>query len=399
MTTHTPSALSQPSDLSDPDLLAHLHLAAHAERRATAHLVALLIELDGRRLYLGEGFPSLFAYCTQALHLSEGAAYNRIETARAARRFPIILDGLAAGELTLTSVKLLAPHLTPENHADVLARARHKSKGEVELLVAALHPRPDVPSTIRKLPVCRQATPPAPGTREMVLAVDVEAALRVEPPRGMRPPRPGEVTPLAPERYKIQFTVSQQTRDKLRRAQDLLRHAVPDGDPAVIFDRALTLLLTELERSKTGATDRPRPARSGTSRRATAASRHVPPATKRVVWQRDGGRCAFVGPHGRCPATTFLEYHHVVPFAAGGETSATNLELRCRGHNQYEADRYVGPLHVPLVREARAVYGALASSFRNEFDLEGSFDSSGGSKRPVGISIDTSATDLALPCG
>src|SRR6185312_11150415 len=156
-----------------------------------------------------------------------------------------------------------------------------------------------------------------------------------EPPRTMRTsPRP-EMTPLTPERYKIQFTVSRETHDKLRRAQDLLRHAVPNGDPAEIFDRALTLLLTKLERSKTGATDRPRTTGPGTSCGATAASRHVPAATQRVVWQRDGGRCAFVGPQGRCTATAFLEYHHVVPFAAGGETSAKNLELRCRKHNQY----------------------------------------------------------------
>ena len=53
MNTIHRSALGQ---LSDQDLLAQLHLAAQAEHRATAHLVALLIELDSRRLYLGEGF-------------------------------------------------------------------------------------------------------------------------------------------------------------------------------------------------------------------------------------------------------------------------------------------------------------------------------------------------------
>jgi 5-methylcytosine-specific restriction endonuclease McrA len=360
MTTNTRSALDQ---LSDHDLLAHLQLAAQAERRATAHLIALLMELDTRRLYLGEGFPSLFMYCTQALHLSEDAAYNRIEIARTARRFPLVLDGLAAGELTLTSIKLLAPHLTPDNHRDVLTRAQHKSKREVELLVAALHPRPDVPSVIRKLPAARQAMPPAPPSEERVLTADAGSALPMEPPRAMRPPRPAEVTPLAPERYKVQFTVSRATYEKLRRAQDLLRHSLPDGDPAIIFDRALTLLVTELERSKTGATNRPRTARPAASRRANTASRHVPAATKRVVWERDGGRCAFIGPHGRCPATAFLEYHHVVPFAAGGETSVKNLELRCRAHNQYEADRYFGPSQVPLVREGRAVYGEIANSF------------------------------------
>jgi hypothetical protein len=276
MTTNTRSALGQLSDLSDHDLLAHIHLAAQAERSATVHLVALLIELDGRRLYLGEGFPSLFAYCTEALHLSEGAAYNRIEAARAARRFPIILDGLAAGELTLASIKLLAPHLTPENHREVLTRARHQSKREIELLLAALHPRPDVPSVIRKLPASRQAPPPAPRSEARVVAVEADAAVPVEPPRALHTSARAERTPLTPERYKIQFTVSRQTRDKLRRAQDLLRHAVPTGDPAVIFDRALTLLLTQLERSKTGATDRPRTTGPGPG---PVVARTRPPAT------------------------------------------------------------------------------------------------------------------------
>ena len=290
MNTISRSAFVQLSNLSDQDLLAHLQLAAQAECRATAQLVALLIELDSRRLYLGEGFPSLFAYCTDALHLSESAAYNHIDVARTAQRFPVILDGLAAGELTLASVRLLAPHLTPENHADVLTRARYKSKREVELLVAALHPRPDVPSTIRKLPAPRQTISAAPSTGERVVATE-DAAVPVEPSGALHAPRRAGMTPLTPERYKMQFTVSRETYDKLRRAQDLLRHAVPDGDPAIVVDRALTLLVAQLERSKTGATARPRTTRPGASPRLKAASRHVLGETRRAVWQRDGGLC------------------------------------------------------------------------------------------------------------
>ena len=99
-----------------------------------------------RRLYLGEGCSSLFTYCTQILHLSEHAAYGRIEAARAARRFPIVLDLLTDGSVTLTAVTLLAPQLTVANHRDVLSEARHKSKREVEHLVARLRPQPAVPS-------------------------------------------------------------------------------------------------------------------------------------------------------------------------------------------------------------------------------------------------------------
>jgi hypothetical protein len=134
-----------PGHLSDGELLAEVARAAAEERHATAHLLVLLIELDARRLYLGEGFSSLFTYCTQAMHLSEHAAYYRIEAARAARRFPIILEYVGDGALTLTAVRLLAPHVTPDNHRNVLASARHKNKREVELLVASLHPQPMCP--------------------------------------------------------------------------------------------------------------------------------------------------------------------------------------------------------------------------------------------------------------
>jgi hypothetical protein len=131
-------ALDTVAQLSDQELLAEVRVAADREREATARLIALLAQLDSRRLYLGEGCSSLFTYCTQVLHLSEHAAYGRIEAARAARRFPVVLGLLTNGSLTLTTVTLLAPHLTPDNHRVVLNEARHKSKRDVEHLVARL---------------------------------------------------------------------------------------------------------------------------------------------------------------------------------------------------------------------------------------------------------------------
>jgi hypothetical protein len=63
---------------------------------------------------------------------------------------------------------------------------------------------------------------------------------------------------------------------------------------------------------------------------------------KREVWRRDNARCAFVGPDGSCGESAFLEFHHVVPFAAGGPSNVANLQLRCRAHNSYEAAVYFG---------------------------------------------------------
>jgi hypothetical protein len=146
------------------------------------------------------------------------------------------------------------------------------------------------------------------------------------------------VAPISPERYVIKVTVSAETHAKLRRAQDLLRHTCPTGDPAAILDRALTVLVDRLERTRCAKVQTPRSAAE-----TAANTRRIPANVKRLVWERDAGRCAFVGTQGRCTETAFLEFHHVVPYAAAGPTSLENVALRCRAHNAYEAVQYFGP--------------------------------------------------------
>ena len=228
-----PNVLVTASALSDQDLLARLEGLAGREREALAELVAHLAALDSRAmLYADQGYGSLFSYCTQALRLSEDAACNRIEAARACRRFPLILELLASGSLTLTSVRLLGPHLTAENHEPVLAKAMHKTRREIEALVAGLAPRPDLPSTVRRVP-CRSHTAallapagpapgpwpelarglspgPAPGLAPgpTMISVPSLAGVALAPSHGAPPvsPRP-IVRASAPERYRVQFTI------------------------------------------------------------------------------------------------------------------------------------------------------------------------------------------------
>ena len=202
--------------LSDQDLLAEVKGLAETERLATARLIAALAELDARKLYLGEGCSSLFTYCTQVLRLSEHAAYGRIEAARAARRFPVILELLSDGAVTLTTVGLLSQYLTPDNHRSVLASARLKTKREVEQLVASLAPRPDVPASVRKLPAPNSTAAPRPGSTRAAAPGD----LVLSPPAPVPPTgkRSAVVAPLAPERYRVQFTASRETYEKLCRA-------------------------------------------------------------------------------------------------------------------------------------------------------------------------------------
>jgi hypothetical protein len=296
------------------------------------HFIAGLAEFDRRRLYLPAGFPSMFAYCREALCLSEGAAYNRIEVARTARVFPVILDMLEDGRLNLATVRALASRLTLENHQELLTAASGKSRRQVDELVAHRFPQPDVPSLIRKLP-----TPAAhrPNGVAPAASVDVPAWAPAPPPDSSRQPA---VKPLAPDRYQIRFTASAGTRDKLMEAQDLLRHAVPNGDMAEIIDRALTLLLRELKRKKFAATEGPR-----RSRGPAPGSRTIAAGVQREVATRDDERCAYVSPDGRrCNARAYAQFHHVDPYAIGGEATVERTELRCRAHNEYEAELFYG---------------------------------------------------------
>jgi hypothetical protein len=344
-----------PSHLSDGALIAEVTRCARDERRATAQLVAHLAELDARRLYLGAGKSSLFAYCRDVLGLSDDAAYNRVEAARACRLFPEVLGQLVDGSLTVTSVRLLARHLNAENHRELLAAASRRSKREVEELIAHRFPKPDTPSSVRKVPermpspvpiaLTRPLTEPAQAMSAPLMTTVAPVPVLIAPETVCQRPtasthRP-DVKPLAADRYEIRFTASAGTRDKLRVAQDLLRHAIPGGDIAAIFDRALSELIEAHSRRKMAVVRKPAKARVASvgTRPAVENSRHVPAEVKRAVWVRDAGRCAFVGASGhRCGERAFLEYHHVVPYAVGGKATVANIQLRCRAHNGYEAD-------------------------------------------------------------
>jgi len=138
--------------LSDDDLLHRLTEILSQSRRVEKDLVAHIAEVDGRRLYAREAFPSMFAYCTGALHLSEGEAYLRIAVARASREHPILLAMLGDGRLHLRGIAQLAPHLTAGNREALLRRATHRSQRQIEVLIAEVPPREDVPALIRRLP-------------------------------------------------------------------------------------------------------------------------------------------------------------------------------------------------------------------------------------------------------
>jgi hypothetical protein len=141
----------------------------------------------------------------------------------------------------------------------------------------------------------------------------------------------------------VQFTAGPETHAKLRDAHALLRHQIPDGDLARIFDRALDALLREARRTKFGETDQPRAASAAPESQRGPASRSIPAAIRRAVAARDEARCTYVAADGRrCAARDALEFHHVVPFARSRRHRAAEIFLRCRAHNGYAARQDVG---------------------------------------------------------
>lgn len=160
--------------LSDDELLRRLSELLRQSRRIEADLVAHIGEVDERRLYAREAAPSMFAYCTEVLHLSEHEAYLRITVARAAREHPMLLKMLADGRLHLSGIAKLVPHLTQANSDGLLARAVYRSKRKIEELLAELAPRPDAPALIRKLPERHDSDPPqlpASGSQDRMTAL------------------------------------------------------------------------------------------------------------------------------------------------------------------------------------------------------------------------------------
>jgi len=320
----------------------------------------------------------MFVFCMERFHMSEQVTAKRLWAARTARRFPVVLEMVARGELHLGAIHLLARHLTAENHERVLERARHKSSREIERLVAELAPRPDVTSRITRMPgprtaqaaaadrpmaeqeamdrASREGAPakaeppvdrPVAERESMDRTSSEEAPAKADPaadarilrtPESRRAAKP--IVPLGPRRYKIEITVDEATHDKLRSLQDLLGRSETGRDPAAIISRAIDLLLVRTLARKAACTDRPKPV-SATKPAAEAGqpNRGIPAAVRREVWQRDCGRCCYVDARGsRCAATSNVEFHHRAPFALGGRHSPENIELRCAAHNQYQAD-------------------------------------------------------------
>lgn len=359
------------SHLSDDALTHELVTWVANGRTNTAGVLVRLAEYDVRHLFLPAGYSSLHAFCVGRFKFTDDEAYRRIGAARAARRFPVIFDMVADSRLSLSAVCMLSPHLTEDTAHDLLAAAADKTKNEIAEMLARRFPVSDVLPWVTPIPqapaVCtggelvpgRVETETPPTAATTVPPGRVAGRVGLPAPTHLVPGRVARVNPLSAQSYAVQFTLSREAHEKLKRVQALLGDST---DLAGVFEKGLDTLLSQLEKRKFGAIDKPRRPRP---RKASANPRYVPKHVRRSVWMRDGGRCTFVSDDDhRCEERKHLQLDHVLPVALGGESTVDNLRLRCRGHNQYEAERAFGAEFMRHKRTAAIETSAARQAIR-----------------------------------
>ncbi len=363
--------------LSDEGLLGRVGELVDLERRTTANLVVSLAEVEVRELHLRDGSPSLFTWCRERWGFGEDKAYNYVKAVEWVRRWPEMGAMLADGRLSLSGMRVIGPHLDEGNVGERLAEAAGKSKRELTELVARWSPRPDVPARLFKLPPSRGGETGA-AKRATAEEADQANTLSLE-----RPKVEHRVEPLSEARYRVQVTVGARVAAKLEEAMAIAGHQVASGDYETLLEMALDVFLAAKKKQRFGVGARRRTkkavekapkgddgvAMAGESVEEAAESvaaadepagaepdaagpevrdrsRAIPAEVKRAVVERDGLRCTFEGPGGRCSETRRLELHHVEAFARGGRHSVDNLRVVCQAHNLLIARQELGADYV-----------------------------------------------------
>ncbi len=246
--------------------------------------------------------------------MSEPGAGRRIAAARVCRRFPAAFELVASGTLHQSALCALSPRVDESNAAELFEACSGRGIRQIEELLAARFPKPDLRDAVTQLPA---------GT----LGAD------------------SKIEPLAADRFGVRFTADGEFRELLEAVTALARHRNPEGDLLRLMRAGLEAYRRELEKERFAIGRKARSMkRQVASKGERGAKRwHVPAAVAREVFVRDDGCCAFVGRDGRrCGERAFVEIEHVTAHARGGGEGVRNLELLCRAHNQWRAKRLFG---------------------------------------------------------
>lgn len=276
------------TQLENEELLSTVKRLTALEKKIQYQFLCYLSEVDRRKLYAIEGYPSLFAFLTDFLGYSESSALKRSQIVRKARKLPQLYFAIEEGRLSLSSASRLCPFLSKENFEKLLSECQRKSVREVERIIVKYFPKEEIKDSMKQ-----------------------------------------RVTPLSIDQVSVRFTASTEFEEKLKKAQSLLSHKYPEGKIGDILSDALDLLLKELEPKKTKVFAIKKEERC-------LDTRYIPRGIRHEIWERDKGQCSYVSPKGqRCQAKRFLHVDHVQPWVLGGSShDCSNLQLLCSTHNR-----------------------------------------------------------------
>jgi len=339
------------------------------ERTTLCSFLVNLAEIDSRKIYASAGYPSLFKYVVKEFNLCEGAAAMRIVVSRHAKIFPRLLDEIQSGRLHLTGAYLLCKNAKRENFDAILNKALHKSKTEIEDI---LKTEASFSRSIREYvrPVETQVTrakKQEDKPQEPISLFDKNISTQASPSSSQQPSQDTVLTNETPTakpqessdfEIRLGITVKKEVYENLKKLQRLTgKDKLSD-----VIEKAITHYLDSIDPEKRVARRQSReeknkilvesrainklatfPEKWISTNKECRASRYVPQRIRDEVYTRDQGRCTFVNNKGeRCEATHHLELDHLIPFAKGGISEASNLRLKCKAHNLLAARNEFG---------------------------------------------------------
>jgi hypothetical protein len=307
---------------SDQDLILRLENLTRSERKITHVILFHINEVESRKIHVGLGFPSLYAYLTKGLFYSESAAYRRIQAAQLLKTAPNAAEQIESGALNLSQLTQVQKCLKEEN-----------KKGHQ----IAVHKITEILNTLENK---------SNFESEKILAVEFNQPVKVRE----------NVKPQQDDSVRIEVTFSKEQFEILQQAQSLLSHLCPEGS----WNTVLTTLAQKFNQTRLGRKQIPRQesvsqgnteAEVGTEligpkARTPKASRPYRPyisvRIKRRLLSKAHYECEFMDPlTGRkCNSRHQLQIDHRNPLALGGSHDELNLRILCRTHNFFEAQKY-----------------------------------------------------------
>ena len=302
--------------------LVHLNVRKFAGRQAglDAEEAALIREVEAFGVWRKVGCATVLEYLERELGHRPKSGRERLRVARALGSLPELERSLASGALLYTAVRELTRVVTPLTERAWIERARGMNMRDLEELVSNHGPGDDPddppdPSPKRKPLVFDEVSPQGHAlVRQVEVMLANELGHRLENDElvamvfGAMLDGAGS---RASERPSHQIAV---TECKCGRAWQHGGGRKFELD-AVALDRA------RCDATRIGSLDAEQPER---------AKADIPPATRRLVLHRDGGRCTYPG----CRSQRFLDLHHVVHREHGGGHEPSNITCLCGAHHQ-----------------------------------------------------------------